>query len=130
MLQIIRNQLAEIINNIDDLYQKSRNVTLTKIIRYVCLVLTVMVPAFYLSLITFDQESIPTDLLISFSTQREGVPFPAFVEAAAMIFSFEILYIIMPSLYCHTAQGRLSQMKRADLLRRRFHQPDIRRKVR
>ena len=88
---VLPSFFEDYINNIDDLYQKSRNVTLTKIIRYVCLVLTVMVPAFYLSLITFDQESIPTDLLISFSTQREGVPFPAFVEAAAMIFSFEIL---------------------------------------
>ena len=85
---VLPSFFEDYINNIDDLYQKSRNVTLTKIIRYVCLVLTVMVPAFYLSLITFDQESIPTDLLISFSTQREGVPFPAFVEAAAMIFSF------------------------------------------
>ena len=50
-----------------------------------------MVPALYLALITFDQESIPTALLISFSTHREGVPFPAFVEAALMVFSFEIL---------------------------------------
>lgn len=81
----------DFINNIDDMYQKSKNVTLTKIIRYVCLILTIMVPAFYLALITFDQESIPTDLLLSFATQREGVPFPAFVEAALMIFAFEIL---------------------------------------
>lgn len=81
----------DFINNIDDMYQKSKNVTLTKIIRYVCLVLTIMVPSLYLALITFDQESIPTDLLVSFATQREGVPFPAFVEAALMVFAFEIL---------------------------------------
>lgn len=81
----------DFINNIDDMYQKSKNVTLTKIIRYVCLVLTIMVPSFYLALITFDQESIPTELLVSFATQREGVPFPAFVEAALMIFAFEII---------------------------------------
>lgn len=88
---ILPSFFEDYINNIDDVYQKSKNVTLTKIIRYVCLVLTVVVPALYLALITFDQESIPTDLLISFSTQREGVPFPAFVEAALMIFAFEIL---------------------------------------
>lgn len=81
----------DFINNIDDVYQKSKNVTITKIIRYMCLILTVMVPAFYLSLITFDQESIPTELLTSFAAQREGVPFPAFIEAIAMIFAFEIL---------------------------------------
>jgi spore germination protein KA len=79
------------INNIDDIYQKAKNVTLTKIVRYICLILTVTVPALYLALITFDQESIPTDLLKSFSTQREGVPFPAFLEAFLMVFAFEIL---------------------------------------
>ena len=67
-------------NSIDDYYQRKSNVFLTKIIRYICMILTVMTPAMYLSLITFDQESIPTDLLISFTSQREGVPFPAFVE--------------------------------------------------
>ena len=81
----------DFINNIDDVYQKSKNVTITKIIRYMCLILTVMVPAFYLSLITFDQESIPTELLTSFAAQREGVPFPAFIEAITMVFAFEIL---------------------------------------
>lgn len=81
----------DFINHIDDVYQKSKNVTITKIIRYVCLVLTVTIPALYLSLITFDQESIPTELLTSFAAQREGVPFPAFIEAIAMIFAFEIL---------------------------------------
>ena len=78
-------------NNIDDYYQRKSNVFLTKIIRYICMILTVMTPAIYLSLITFDQESIPTDLLISFTSQREGVPFPAFVEAIIMIFAFEVL---------------------------------------
>ena len=34
---------------------------------------------------------IPTDLLVSFTTQRDGVPFPAFIEAFIMIISFEIL---------------------------------------
>lgn len=88
---ILPSFFEDYINNIDDLYQRSKNITLTKIIRYACLVLTIMVPALYLALITFDQESIPTALLISFSTQREGVPFPAFVEAALMVFAFEIL---------------------------------------
>ena len=34
---------------------------------------------------------IPTELLISFAIQRDGVPFPAFFEALLMILSFEIL---------------------------------------
>lgn len=78
-------------NNVDDNYQRRNNIFLTKFLRYICMILTVLTPAFYLALITFDQESIPTSLLISFTSQREGVPFPAFVEAIIMIFAFEVL---------------------------------------
>ena len=42
-------------------------------------------------MITYNQEIIPTDLLISFSVQRNGVPFPAFIEAFLMILAFEII---------------------------------------
>ncbi len=83
--------LEDFINNIEDKYLQNTNLTFTKIVRYFALFLTILTPAFYIALITFDQESIPTDLLISFAIQRDGVPFPAFLEALLMILSFEIL---------------------------------------
>jgi spore germination protein KA len=56
------------------------------------LFLTTFVPAAYVALITsFHQEMIPTPLLISVAAQREGVPFPALVEAFLMEGVFEIL---------------------------------------
>lgn len=83
--------LQDFVNNIDDSYVKNSNIIITRIIRYIAFVLTIITPALYIALITFDQESIPTDLLISFAKQRDSVPFPAFVEAMLMIISFEIL---------------------------------------
>ena len=50
-----------------------------------------MTPGIYIALITYNQEILPTDLLVNFATQRDGVPFPAFVEALIMIMCFEIL---------------------------------------
>lgn len=47
--------------------------------------------SFYIAVTTFHQEMLPTTLLISLAAQREGVPFPAFVEALAMEFTFEVL---------------------------------------
>jgi len=82
---------GDFINNVDDLYQKASNVTLTKIMRYIALIISIITPAMYISLMTFDQESIPTILLRSFAIQREGVPFPTFFEAIMMITAFEIL---------------------------------------
>lgn len=81
----------DFVNSTDDNFQKSTDVTLTKIIRYIALFVTLFTPALYIALITYNQESIPTDLLLAFSTQRQGVPFPAYIEAFLMIISFEIL---------------------------------------
>lgn len=81
----------DFVNSIDDKYVKNTKITLTRIIRYIALVLTILTPAMYVALISYDQEAIPKDLLISFAIQRDGVPFSAFFEAILMIFAFEIL---------------------------------------
>ena len=53
--------------------------------------LTVFLPSIYIALTTFDPELIPTVLLIAILKTREGIPFPAFIEALIMVFFFEIL---------------------------------------
>jgi spore germination protein KA len=62
-----------------------------KILRYICFFLTVFTPAIYIALINFNQETIPMSLLINFSEQRSGVPFPTIIEAFIMLFICEIL---------------------------------------
>lgn len=83
--------LPDFVNSIEDNYQKYVNVGITRIIRYIALFITIFTPGMYVALTTFNQESIPTDLLLAFSTQRQGVPFPAYLEALLMILAFEIL---------------------------------------
>lgn len=83
--------ITDFINNVEDYFQNNLNITFTKVVRYIAFFMTLFMPALYISLITFNQEAIPTPLLVSFITQRKGVPFPAFIEAILMIFSFEIL---------------------------------------
>ena len=78
--------------NQEDNYQKSFFVYFVKIIRILALFITIFLPSIYLSLITFDQATLPTDLLINLSTQRSGVPFPALIEAFLLMFTFELLY--------------------------------------
>ncbi len=75
----------------EDYYHHFIISTFIRIIRYIATFLTLFVPAVYISLITFHQEMIPTPLLISIAAQREGVPFPAFIEAVLMEAVFEIL---------------------------------------
>lgn len=62
-----------------------------KILRYICFALTILTPAFYIALINFNQETIPSSLLINFMEQRSSVPFPAIIEAILMLLVCEIL---------------------------------------
>lgn len=79
------------IHTIDDYYQNERNVSITRIIRLIAFILSLIIPGLYLALTTFNQETLPISLLINFSIQREGVPFPSVVEAVLLWLVFEIL---------------------------------------
>lgn len=82
---------TDFINPIIDRYSKAKPTNFIKIIRYICLIITLVEPAFYIATINYNQETIPTSLLINFMIQREGVPFPSFVEALIMLIIYEML---------------------------------------
>jgi len=75
----------------EDDFNQSINTSLTRIIRYITFAITLLTPGVYIALTTYNQEIIPTSLLISIAAQRENVPFSTFVEALLMMISFEIL---------------------------------------
>lgn len=75
----------------EDGFNKSINISLTRIVRYFAFFITLFTPAIYIAVTTFNQEMLPTQLLVSFASQRADVPFPAFFEALIMLGAFEIL---------------------------------------
>ncbi|MCX7841475.1 MAG: spore germination protein [Clostridia bacterium] len=81
----------EFIQASEDYYNHYLISSMIRIIRYTSFFLTFLVPAVYIALVTFHQEMIPTVLLINIAAQREGIPFPALVEAFLMEITFEIL---------------------------------------
>ena len=83
--------LADFINPISDKYLYQRNANNLKILRMICFFLTIFTPAFYIAIITYNQETIPALLLTNFITQNEGIPFPATIETFFMIFICEML---------------------------------------
>ena len=75
----------------EDYYHNFFVSSFIRILRYVSFMIVLIIPGAYVGLLTYDQEMIPTNLLISIIAQREGVPFPAVVEVFIMEFTFEIL---------------------------------------
>jgi spore germination protein KA len=75
----------------EDYYHNFFVSSFIRILRYISFMIVLITPAAYVGLLTYNQEMIPTNLLISIVAQRQGVPFPAFVEVFIMEFTFEIL---------------------------------------
>nr|WP_214626769.1 spore germination protein [Paenibacillus agaridevorans] len=75
----------------EDYYHRADISTLIRLLRYVGIFIALYFPSLYVAITTFHQEMLPTQLLISLAAQREGIPFPAFIEAFMMEVAFEIL---------------------------------------
>jgi len=74
----------------EDYYHRSDFGAL-RLLRMISFFITLLAPSLFIAITTFHQEMLPTILMISVAAQREGVPFPAAIEAFLMEFTFEIL---------------------------------------
>ncbi|HBW39172.1 spore germination protein [Desulfosporosinus sp. BICA1-9] len=83
--------LTQFLNVNEDYYQRAMVAILSRFVRYVGAFVAIVAPSVYIAVTTFHQEIIPTDLLMSISAGREGVPFPALLEALTMTITLEIL---------------------------------------
>ena len=88
---VVPTMLVSFIQAAEDYYQRADISSLIRMLRYICIFISLLGPSLYIAITTFHQEMLPTQLLISLASQREGVPFPAFIEAVMMEVSFEIL---------------------------------------
>jgi len=75
----------------EDYYQNFIFGSIGRILRIIGFILTTSTPAIYIALTTYHQEMIPTPLLLSVASARQGVPFPTVVETLIMGITFEIL---------------------------------------
>ena len=75
----------------EDYYQRFHISIALRILRVILIFLALLMPAFYVAVASFHQDMIPTTLLFSIAASREAIPFPVFIEALIMEFSFEAL---------------------------------------
>lgn len=75
----------------EDYYERFWIGVAIRVLRLVLVFLALVLPGLYVAVTTFHQEMIPTALLLRLAAAREGVPFPAMVEALIMEGTFEIL---------------------------------------
>ncbi|MCK9859029.1 spore germination protein [Paenibacillus sp. ATY16] len=81
----------ELLQSSEDYYQRTVYSSLIRWLRVLAFFMALTLPSIYIAVTTFHSEMIPTVLLLTILDSREGIPFPAFVEALIMEFFFELL---------------------------------------
>ena len=88
---ILPSVFSDFLHTSEDEFQNPKNISFTRILKVIALLVTLFTPAIYIAITTFDQAVVPNKLLISLAIQREGVPFPTFFEVILLMMIFEIL---------------------------------------
>ncbi|BFT72217.1 spore germination protein [Paenibacillus sp. P36] len=90
-LLLVPCQFVTFFQSAEDYYQRAAYASLLRLLRFGSVFISLLLPSLYIAITTFHRDMLPASLLIGLAAQREGVPFPAFVEALVMEITFEIL---------------------------------------
>jgi len=88
---VVPTEFTSMVSSPEDYYVGFPYGTIIRMVRYLALGTSLFLPAVYIAITTFHQEMLPTELILSIASAREGVPFPSIVELLIMEFLFEAL---------------------------------------
>lgn len=88
---IIPGTLLQFLQAPEDYSQNYLISSAIRYLRFTSMFVTLLLPAFFVSITNFHQEMIPTELTFSIIAAKQGVPFPMFVEVILMLIAFEVL---------------------------------------
>lgn len=88
---IVPTTMATMFQSPDDYYQRWIYGSTIRMIRFFSIFASLMLPALYVAITSFHPSIIPTKLAYFIAASREGVPFPAFIEAMIMEVSLAFL---------------------------------------
>ncbi|MDR1160565.1 MAG: spore germination protein [Syntrophomonadaceae bacterium] len=91
MVLVLPVTFPQFANAPDDYYINYIPATLLRFLRIAAFAVSLLMTAVFVSLLTYHHEMIPTPLLLTIISARQGVPFPAFVEALLLETTFELL---------------------------------------
>lgn len=62
-----------------------------RLLRWVCMLVSLLLPALYVAAVTFHPEMVPVPLALSIAAARQQVPFSSVVEVLILLAAFEVL---------------------------------------
>lgn len=88
---IVPTTLPNLFQSPDDYYQRWMHGSMVRFIRMLSILISLTAPALYVAITSYHADIIPTKLAYAIAASREGVPFPAFIEAIIMEIFFALL---------------------------------------
>lgn len=82
---------ADLFQSPEDYYARSTTTVMVRLLRIIGFVLATMLPALYISVISFDLEILPVALSLPVATFRAGIPFSPVIETLLMVLIVDIL---------------------------------------
>lgn len=75
----------------EDHYIRWIPATVLRLMRFIAGTLSLITPALYIAVTSYHPGILPTELVLSIAAARDGVPFPAVIEALILELTFELL---------------------------------------
>lgn len=75
----------------EDHYIRWIPATVLRLMRFIAGTMSLVTPALYIAVTSYHPGILPTELVLSIAAAREGVPFPAVIEALILELTFELL---------------------------------------
>ncbi|WP_372631377.1 spore germination protein [Cohnella sp.] len=88
---ILPTTFVALIQSPEDYYERWMIGSLIRLLRYFAVFIALFLPSVYIALVSFHPGMIPFKLAFSIAAAREGVPFPAVIEALLMEGTLELL---------------------------------------
>ncbi|XID91284.1 spore germination protein [Paenibacillaceae bacterium WGS1546] len=88
---ILPTTFVALLQSPEDYYERWMIGSLIRLLRYFAVFISLFLPSLYIALVSYHQGMIPFKLTLSIAAAREGVPFPAFIEALLMEGTLELL---------------------------------------
>jgi spore germination protein len=88
---IIPTAFATLFQSPEDYFERWMIASLLRILRFTAALVALLAPSLYIAFIEYHPGMIPTKLALYIAATRQGVPFPAFLEALIMEATFELL---------------------------------------
>jgi spore germination protein KA len=88
---LVPAQFINFLASAEDYYMNYTLTLFIRVLRHAAYWSSILLPSLYVALLSYNQDLVPTPLLVTVAAQHRGIPFPTIVEALTMMVAFEAL---------------------------------------